>query len=70
MEDYEKFRAVLVDRAGAKSGRRPSMAELSTVLLIAATLLLIVGLVMLVHDRMPALVNVGQEAVPSRTSRA
>ena len=60
MEDYEKFRTVLMDRVRPNRRLRPSMAELRTVLLIAAALVLIAGLVILVHDRMPGLVNVGR----------
>ncbi len=70
MQDYEKFRAVLVDRIGPKRGRHSKMAQVSKILLIAAALFLIAGLVILVHDHMPALVNVGQEPAQTNKSNA
>lgn len=46
------------------------MAQVSALLLIAGALFLIVGLVILVHDHMPALVNVGQEPAHNNNSNA
>jgi len=52
MEDYEKFRAVLVAQ-GWSQERAPSQhAELSGGAAHCCPVLFIVGLVMLVHDRM------------------
>lgn len=57
MEDWDKFRAVLVDRIEPAKRRRQRMANVRAILLVAAALLLVAVLVVLVHDRMPALVG-------------
>lgn len=57
MEDWDKFRAALVDRTEPAKRRRERMAKARTILLVVATLLLVIVLVALVHERMPALVG-------------
>ncbi len=57
MEDWDKFRAALVERTEAAKRRRENMAKGRTILLVVATLLLVGLLAVLVHDYMPALVG-------------
>jgi hypothetical protein len=57
MEDWDKFRAVVVSRTEAAKRRRQMMARARAILLVVATLLLVAVLFVLVHDRMPALVG-------------
>jgi hypothetical protein len=55
MEDWDKFRAALIERTEPAKRRRERMAKARTILLVVATLLLVIVLVALVHERMPAL---------------
>ena len=57
MEDWDKFRAVVVGRAEAAKRRRQILAKSRAILLVVVTLLLVALLFGLVHDRMPPLVG-------------
>jgi len=57
MEDWDKFRAVLLQRTEPAKRRRETLAKAKTILLVVAALFLVVVLVVLVRDRMPALVG-------------
>ena len=57
MEDWDEFRAVLVERTAPAKRRRERLAKAATILVVFGTLLLVIVLVVLVHDRMPALVG-------------
>ena len=57
MEDWDKFRAALIERTEPAKQRRERMSKARTILLVVATLLLVIVLVALVHERMPALVG-------------
>jgi hypothetical protein len=57
MEDWDKFRAVLVERTEPAKRRRERLAKARTILLVLAASFLVVVLVVLVCERMPALVD-------------
>ena len=57
MEDLDKFRAVLVERTEPVKRRSERLAKARTILLVLAALFLAGVLVVLVRDRMPALVG-------------
>ena len=57
MEDWDKFRAVVIGRAEAAKRRRQVMSKARAILLVIATLLLVTLLFVLVHQRMPALIG-------------
>lgn len=59
MEDWDKFRAALIEKTEPAKRRRERITKARWILLLIATLLLVTILVVLVHDRMPALVLVG-----------
>ena len=70
MEDWDKFRAVLVDRIEPAQQRRQRMARAGSILLVVATLMLVAMLFLLVHERMPALVLDGAAEAPSASLTA
>jgi cell division protein FtsL len=57
MEDWDKFRAVLVERTEPAKRRRQRLARATKILVVFATVFLVIVLVVLVHERMPALVG-------------
>ena len=57
MEDWDKFRAFIVERTKPAKRRRERLAKATTILVVFATLLLVIVLVVFVHDRMPALIG-------------
>lgn len=59
MEDWDKFRAALIEKTEPAKRRRERITKARWILLLIANLLLVTILVVLVHDRMPALVLVG-----------
>lgn len=56
MEDWDKFRAVLVERTEPAKRRHELMTKATMILVVFATLLLVIVFVLLIHQRMPALV--------------
>jgi hypothetical protein len=57
IEDWDKFRAALVEKTEPAKRRRERLTKARTILLVVATLFLVIVLVVLVHDRMQALVG-------------
>ena len=57
MENWDEFRAALVEKTEPAKRRRERMAKARRILLLVATLLLATLLVVLVHAHMPTLVG-------------
>lgn len=53
MEEWDKFRAVLLERTEPAKRRYEMFAKARTILLVVAALFLVIVLVVLVRDRMP-----------------
>jgi lipopolysaccharide/colanic/teichoic acid biosynthesis glycosyltransferase len=57
MEDWDKFRAALLERTEPAKRRREWLVRATKILVVFATVILVIVLVVLVHERMPALVG-------------